>query len=100
MTKTIEIDGVQFVPKVPVAGNRHVVVLDRGWVFVGDLEVPPAGPVSLTNCANVRKWASGGFGGMCKDPKGSGVVLDPCADLRFDETAPLFTVPVEDGWGE
>jgi len=100
MNKPITIDGVEYIPKPTPCGLRCVVVLDRGWIFVGDLATAPNGYHVLSNCSNVRKWASGGFGGMCRDPQLAGVVLDPCADLAFTVDAPLFTVPVEDGWGE
>ncbi|MCP3882373.1 MAG: hypothetical protein GY701_28860 [Sulfitobacter sp.] len=95
----VTIDGVIFTPKKRL-GARHIVVLDRGWIFVGDLSRDEDGNYRLTNAANIRKWSSGGFGGLTRDPKGSGAVLDPSEDLRFDATAPLFTVPVEDSWNE
>ena len=101
----IVVDGVAYAPVTPApTGNRHIVVLDRGWIFVGTLSEPA--PIlnqhgyRLTNAQNVRSWGSGGFGGLTNDPKGSGVKVDDCADLRFDASAVIFTVPVPDSWNE
>ena len=78
-------------------GDRHIVVLDRGWIFVGDLTIKD-GVGTLTNCHNVRKWTGGGFGGLTKGAKSSSAVLDSCAPIRFSEDAPIFVVPVGEGW--
>ena len=77
-------------------GDRHIVVLDRGWIMVGNLKQLDDETWLISNAANLRKWSSGGFGLATKDPIGAGVVLDPCGDIRFREA--IFTVPVGEGW--
>lgn len=96
----ITIDGVDYAPVSPPTGTRAICVLDRGWIFVGHLEKDDAGRFTLRNVANIRKWGSGGYGGLTTDPKASGVNLAPCADIVFDPSAMIFSTPVSDDWGE
>jgi len=106
--KTIKIDDQEYIRADEVegatGGDRCVVVLDRGWVFVGDIEATYDDYGNqiwrLSRCSNVRKWSSGGFGGMIKDPKGCGVVLDPCGPIEFSDTAVILRAPVAGDWAE
>lgn len=83
-----------------VRGGRHIVVLDRGWIFVGDLILEKEDVYILSNAKNVRKWETGGFGGLTKSAKNSGAVLDESEPLKFHKSAMIFCVPVKSGWGE
>ncbi len=98
---TITVNGIEYVPKSSQpTGSRHVVVLHRGWIFVGNISEED-GQVTLTGVRNVRKWASGGFGGMIRDPKGSGAETDACGDLGYRaDTAEIMRLPVAETWGE
>ncbi|MFQ5471269.1 MAG: hypothetical protein ACE5FA_00095 [Dehalococcoidia bacterium] len=102
MSKSITINGVDYAPTTTFpTGNRHIVVLDRGWIFVGDLvQSKEDGVYELNNAQNVRKWSDGGFGGLTKDPVGAGAVLDSSAAIRFSRSACIFMVPVPEEWGE
>jgi hypothetical protein len=81
-----------------VHGKRHIVVLDRGWSFVGDLAQEDAGMYILSNAKNIRKWSTGGFGGLSKGAAMSGATLDNCAPIKFSSSAMLFCVPVRGDW--
>ena len=82
------------------AGDRHIVVLDRGWIFAGSMSFDKDTKVyTVTNCTNIRKWSKGGFGLLSKDAKESEAVLDDCATIRFGATAMIFCVPISDDWG-
>ena len=95
MRKSIEIDGVRYVPEEPAPkGTRRIVVLDRGWIFAGNISDDGK---RLTDVVNVRRWKRNGFGGLCKDPATSGAELDPCEDLVLSSW--IFCVEVPDGWG-
>ena len=37
MTEVITINGVKYAPVKPSSGTRAVVVVDRGWIFAGDV---------------------------------------------------------------
>jgi len=81
-------------------GDRHIVVLDRGWIFCGNLTRTDDGVNTLTNVVNIRKWARNGFGGLTTDPKAAGVECDDCAAIRFRDSALMFAVPVAENWNE
>jgi hypothetical protein len=81
-------------------GDRHIVVLDRGWIFAGNLSKDEHHVYTLTDAVNVRKWDSGGFGALSKSATAAGATLDKCATLRFHETAMMFAVPISSDWHE
>ena len=81
-------------------GDRHIVVLDRGWIFVGNILQDENGVYTVVNCKNIRKWSSGGFGGLSKSAKLSGAVLDDCDPIRFNARTMVFCVPIGDDWDE
>ena len=72
MSKSVVIDGVRYAEDRP-AGNRHVVVLDNGFVFAGDLE--ETGRVFLTRVVNLRRWQKNGLGGAIAINLYGGLVL-------------------------
>ena len=81
-------------------GDRHIAVLDRGWIFAGNMTIDDAGIYTMTNVVNVRKWSSGGFGGLTRSAKDSGAVLDPCEPIRFHRSALIMAVPIGSEWGD
>jgi hypothetical protein len=98
MTK-ITINGIDYVPAdSKPAGNRAVVVVDRGWIFAGDV-TRKNGRITLTNALHVFKWDALGFSGMIADPKAAKADLRPVADVDIPEGAEVFSVPVPEGWG-
>ncbi len=77
-------------------GDRHIVVLDRGWIFIGDLSQDEKGVYTLSNAHNIRKWSKEGFGGLTLGMKNSGATIDKCAAMRFKDM--IFAVPVSKDW--
>ncbi len=98
MNGVITVNGVEYEPVEKKTGKRHIVVLDRGWIFVGDLEHHEDGHYKLSRASNIRLWKRSGFGGMTRDPKAAGAEMDACVDQTFDHY--IFAVPVADEWGE
>ena len=100
MSKEIMIDGVCYVPAEPAPrGVRAVVVVDRGWIFAGDV-TEAAGRIRLERAVWVLRWSGVGFDGVIADPKSGSVTLRPMSnpvDLPAD--AEIFRVPVSDDWG-
>ena len=78
-------------------GNRRIVVLDRGWIFVGDYERKD-NMCRVSNAKNVRHWKQGGFGGLTQSAKSAGAILDDCAPIEFDASAMILSVPIGGGW--
>ena len=97
--KQIVIDGVTYIPESskPV-GNRAVIVVDRGWIFAGDV-VRESGRIKLSRAIHVVRWESIGFDGVIANPKSSKVVLKQITDVDIPEGAEIFCVPVCEEWG-
>ena len=94
----VVIDGVTYAP-VTTTGTRAIVVVDRGWIFAGDMK-RENGRIYLSNALHVFKWEVLGFSGMIADPASAKVDLRPMADVDIPAGAEVFSVPVPDGWGQ
>lgn len=98
--KTIIVDGVEFIEKQPTpTGTRAVVVVDRGWIFAGDV-TRENGRIILTRAVHVLRWESIGFDGLIATPKSSKVTLKAMSrTVEIPAGAEVFSVPVADDWG-
>ena len=96
MTNTVIINGIEYVPANKSGGNRAVIVVDRGWIFAGDVE-RKNGRIQLSNAVWVFKWSSVGFAKVIEDAKNADI--RKIADVDIPEGAEIFCVPVPDGWG-
>lgn len=98
MNDVIEINGQRY-QRIAANGNRAVVVVDRGWIFAGDV-TEENGRVYLDRAVWVFRWESVGFDGVLADPKSSKVTLRRLStrvDIPADSE--VFRVPVSDDWG-
>jgi len=73
--KTVMIDGVKYVEQA-APSNLRIVVLDRGFVVVG--EVAEEGDyIVISNCSNVRRWGtSAGLGQLAMEGPQQNTKLD------------------------
>ena len=78
--------------------KRAVVVVDRGWIFAGDV-TRENGRIKLSRAVHVFRWESIGFNGMIENPSSNKVTLKPLADVDMPESAEIFCIPVKDDWG-
>lgn len=96
---TITINGVAYIPASQAApvltGTRAVVVVDRGWIFAGDV-ARENGRVKISRALHVFKWESIGFAKMVETAKAD---LRPIADVDLPAGAEIFCLPVHDQWG-
>ena len=99
-SKSIFVDGVEFVEKpLEPTGTRAVVVVDRGWIFAGDVR-RENGRIYLTRAVHVFRWDSIGFDGMIANPKSSKVTLKVMPNtVEMPAGAEIYSVPVCDDWG-
>ncbi len=102
---TITIDGVEYVRAdsvtnyEPPEGTRHVIVIDRGWIFAGDV-TEENGRIILKRPVNVVRWSGVGFDGMLANPKSDKVALKPIANpVNLPAGSEVYRVPVADDWG-
>ena len=101
--KTITINGIDYVRADSIAapqpsGNRAVVVVDRGWIFAGDV-TETNGRIKIARAVWVFRWESRGFAKIVDDWKKSKVDIRPCKDVDLPIGAEIFRVPVDDKWG-
>ena len=75
---------------------RAVIVVDRGWIFAGDVERRDD-RIFLKRCVWVFLWREIGFNGVIKDPKQADI--RPMADIEIPAMSEIFLVPVDDDWG-
>ncbi len=99
----IEINGVSYVRSDSISspkltGKRAVVVVDRGWIFAGDV-TESNGRIKLTRAVHVLSWQSVGFSGLIESPVTAKAVLRKISDVDLPEDAEIFRVPVSDNWG-
>ena len=96
MTQNLVINGIEYAPVQPAAtGARAVVVVDRGWIFAGDV-TRASGRVRLSRALHVFKWESIGFAKMVETANAD---LRPISDVDIPEGAEIFCVPVPNSWG-
>jgi hypothetical protein len=98
---TIKIDDIEYVRSdaaKPIVGNRAVIVVDRGWIFAGDV-TRENGRIKLSRAIHVLRWESIGFDGMIANPKSNKVTLKPLADVDMPDSAEIFAIPVSEDWG-
>lgn len=103
MINTININGIEYIPaaeaQLRIPGRRAVVVVDRGWIFAGDV-TRENGRIKLTRAVHVFRWESIGFDGVIANPKSNKVTLKPMPNgVDLPEGAEIFCVPVSDDWG-
>jgi hypothetical protein len=93
------IDGVEYAPVVRAAGTRAVVVVDRGWIFAGDV-TREGNRIFLDRAVWVFKWESIGFDGVIANPKDDNVTLRKMKTrVEIPAQSEIFSVLVSDDWG-
>ena len=94
--ENVVINGIEYAPVTRTAGNRAVVVVDRGWIFAGDIR-RENGRIYLTRAVWVFRWEAIGFNGVITNPEKADI--RPMADVDLPEVSEIFCVPVKDDWG-
>jgi len=93
------IDGIEYAPVVRAPGTRAVVVVDRGWIFAGDV-TREGNRIFLDNAVWVFRWESIGFDGVIANPKDKNVTLRKMKNrVEIPAQSEIFSVPVSGDWG-
>jgi hypothetical protein len=77
--------------------NRVILVVDRGWIFAGDLTVLKDKRLRLDRAVWVFRWATVGFSAVVADP--STADIRPIDPVEVPADAEIFRIPVLDTWG-
>lgn len=102
--KTLMVDNEKYirerdVPALQPNGNRAVVVVDRGWIWAGDV-TEEDGRIYLDRAVWVFRWESVGFDGVLANPKSSKVTIKPVPNrVDIPKAVEVFRVPVAEDWG-
>lgn len=101
--KTITIDDVQYVRKDsvnPIETKKQILVLQRGWVIVGDVEKTEQ-EIKIMNCSVIRVWGtSQGLGEIAKNGPTNKTKLDPCPLIIVHPLSVVLYMNVdEEKWG-
>jgi len=99
----ITINGISYVRKdtvqPPPNGKRAVVVVDRGWIFAGDV-TEENGRLYLDRAVWVFRWESVGFAAVVENPKKSKADIRKVSTrVDLPKDAEIFRLPVADDWG-
>lgn len=98
--ETIKINEIEYVRADSIqskpVGNRAIIVVDRGWIFAGDV-TRENGRIKLSRALHVFKWESVGFSGIIENT--SKADLRKIADVDIPEDSEIFSVPVHESWG-
>ena len=79
--------------------NRAVVVVDRGWIFAGDV-TEKNGRIYLDRAVWVFRWQTVGFAAVVADPKAAKADIRPMPTrVDIPANAEIFRLPVSDDWG-
>jgi len=98
MKDQIEIDGVSYV-RMPKKGElpRVVLVVDRGWIFAGDIDESVPNWIKLTRVAWVFRWEVIGFAEVLAHPEKADI--RPIKDVVIPANSEIFRIPVDENWG-
>lgn len=103
MNNKVIINGVDYILAANatqrILGNRAIIVVDRGWIFAGDV-TRENGRIKLDKAVWVVKWEAIGFDGVIANPKSEKVIIKPLSNVvDIPEGAEIFCIPVDDDWG-
>lgn len=102
--ESLTLNGIEYVRADSVAtpsptGNRAVVVVDRGWIFAGDV-TREGGRIKLSRAVWVFSWQSVGFAAVVADPKASKADIRKLSTtVEIPDGAEIFSLPVGENWG-
>lgn len=73
-------------------GEKRIVILQRGWVYVGDYYVNDK-ECRLENASCIRSWGtSKGLGELAENGALSETKLDPCPTVNFHRAGEVHTI--------
>lgn len=106
--KTIEVNGEKYVSEADykakktstVQSKKQIVILQRGWVAIGDYSVDKNGECQLTDAAIIRAWGTTkGLGEIAEDGPTSSTKIDRCPHMRFHPMTVIARMDVtEEKW--
>lgn len=76
--------------------NNTIVVIESGWIMVGEMTNPSTQTTLLKNASVVRRWDNGkGIGGLAKAENKHEYTLDFVGSVSIQTSKILFEIPCE-----
>jgi hypothetical protein len=104
---TITVNGVKYVSEADfkakksnnIATKKQIVILQRGWVAIGDYAVVK-GECVLSNAGIIRTWGTTkGLGELAENGMLASTKVDKCPDMRFHPMTVIARMDVnEEKW--
>lgn len=94
----IEINGKIYVPENTqnsqnIEGDVKIVVLQRGWVYIGRFQRNPSGICTLKNAYNIQNWGTtNGLGELVLGPTAKTVLKKCEGTIEFDWLTVIHTI--------
>lgn len=100
----IIINDIEYVRADSVSFNettKQILVLQRGWVVIGDVEKTEA-EIKVSNCLVIRVWGtSKGLGEIAQNGPTDKTKLDPCPPVTIHPlTVVLYMNVNEEKWSD
>jgi hypothetical protein len=74
---------------------RQIVVLQRGWIVVGDV-TQSGNTIIINNASVIRRWGTtNGLGQLALGGATKDTILDPCGTVKAHELAIVMTIDVQ-----
>ena len=82
-----------------VYAGRCVVVIDRGWIFAGNVTDLSNGRIRIEDVIWVYRWEKIGFNGVLANPEKA--ELRPITNsVDLPKGTEIFRIPVHETWGK
>ena len=109
--KTITVNGEKYVSEADfkakkgssASSKKQIVILQRGWVVVGDYSInKEKDECTLTNASVIREWGtSNGLGQLAENGPLTGTILETQADMHFHPLTVIARLDVnEANWNK
>lgn len=81
--------------KKTIRNGFGIVIADRGWVYVGDIEDDGV-ECEITNCNVIRRWGTeNGLGQLALEGPQKNTKLDPCGTVIVPKHAKIAIIVSE-----
>lgn len=96
------IDGIKYIREDSVSkkdGERHIVILDKGWIFEGILSKDNSNDMYiLSDCSNIQSFKKVGIGGLLLSAKKAEAVLSKADEIKFRIGSEIFMSQTPVDW--
>ena len=97
-SSSIVIDGIEYVPRNQPTSGRVVMVVDRGFLFAGDVR-REGDRIYLSRVKWIFKFSDIGLSAVIENPLREEVDLRDYADIEIPAHREIFSAPVAPDWG-